>query len=211
MADLAAEASQQRRRELVRHRTAELQALEAGRQAKRLRLTDLDHKVPVSGHLIQHHALEEVLRQRRSEADDLGDPHLDEADIGSREHVGRPFALSAMLWPAANRVTGSATTTIRCNADAGLTPTTRCHRHRVVGVNPASALHRIVVVAEPVTRLAAGHSMAERAKGRPTCSRLPISASSRCGSPRSSASDRRWRRTSSSAWCWMRCPETGTL
>jgi hypothetical protein len=75
---------------VIRHRTAKLQALEAGSQAERLRLPDLDDKMPVPGHLIQHHALEGLLRQRRSEADDLGDPHLDEADIGTREHGGFP-------------------------------------------------------------------------------------------------------------------------
>ena len=39
------------------------------------------------------HPLEELHRQRSSEADDLGDPHLDEADIGSSEHGGFPVTL----------------------------------------------------------------------------------------------------------------------
>jgi hypothetical protein len=92
LAHVSSEASHQRRDEVVRHRTAKLQTLEAGRQAERLTFPDRDDEVPVPGYLIQHHAVERLLSQRRSEADNLGDSHLDEADIGGRRHGGLPLS-----------------------------------------------------------------------------------------------------------------------
>ena len=60
---MSPEASHQSRGEVVRHRTAKLHPLEAGTQA-----------------------------EERSEPDDLGDSHLDEADIGSYRQSGFPVS-----------------------------------------------------------------------------------------------------------------------
>jgi hypothetical protein len=110
LAHISPEASHQRRGEVVRHRTAKLQALEAGRQAERLPFPDRDDEVPLPRYLIQHHAVKWLLSQWRSEPDDFGDSHLDEADICSRTHRGFPsLATSSMV-----RLTATAA--------AGLTP-----------------------------------------------------------------------------------------
>jgi hypothetical protein len=92
LAHVSAEALHQRGDEVVRHRTAKLQTLEAGSQAKRLPFPDHDDEVPVPGYLIQHHAVERLLSQWRSETDNFGDSHFDEADIGSRRHGELPLS-----------------------------------------------------------------------------------------------------------------------
>jgi hypothetical protein len=72
--------------------------LQAGSQAERFPFPDRDDQAPVPGYLIQHHAVERLRSQRRSEPGDFGDAHLDEADIGSRRHGSFPsLAASTML------------------------------------------------------------------------------------------------------------------
>jgi hypothetical protein len=90
LAHVSPEASHQRRGEVVRHRSAKLHTLEASSQAERLPIPDEDDEVPIPGYLIQHYAVGQLLGQGRSEPDDLGDSHLDEAHIGSRRHGSLP-------------------------------------------------------------------------------------------------------------------------
>ena len=60
LAHVSPEASDQRRGEVVCHRAAELHTLEAGSQAERLPFPNRDDEVPVSGYLVQHHAVERL-------------------------------------------------------------------------------------------------------------------------------------------------------
>jgi len=75
--------------ELVGHRTMPRDPTKASRQAECLRLADQDGKVPVPRHLVQHDA-REYLVLSRAKPDDLGDPHLDEANLRGRGHGELP-------------------------------------------------------------------------------------------------------------------------
>jgi hypothetical protein len=66
--------------ELVAHRTRPLLPVEASRQAECLGRADLDGKVPVACHLLQHDVLVQLVLSR-GEPDSLGDAHLDVAGL----------------------------------------------------------------------------------------------------------------------------------
>jgi len=72
--------------ELVGHRTAPCDPTQVSRQAERLRLADRDGKVPVACLLLQHDVLADRLFVSCAKPDDLGDPHLDVADLGGYGH-----------------------------------------------------------------------------------------------------------------------------
>jgi hypothetical protein len=86
--------------ELVRHRTRPGDPTEASRQAEGLRVPDLNGKVPVACHLLEHDVLVERLVVSRAKPDDLGDPHLDVADLGGSGHGDLlPHRAKAILLP----------------------------------------------------------------------------------------------------------------
>src|SRR4029453_6665600 len=88
--------------ELVGHRTRPCDPTEASRQAERLRLADRDGELPGAGPLLQHDVVEQLILSR-GEPDDLGDPHLDVANLCGCGHGDLPPSPARQIflpWPA---------------------------------------------------------------------------------------------------------------
>jgi hypothetical protein len=94
LADPSAQRVYQGSDELVGHRTGPGDPTQASGQAEGLWLADLDGKVPVACHLLQHDVVEQLVVSCKP--DDLGDPHLDIADRCRWGHGGLP---PRPLWP----------------------------------------------------------------------------------------------------------------